>query len=353
MAAEEEAASTPGRRSARFAAALKRAAVFVLLTIAIDFAVGAVCERLFLKTLTGERGGLTNYALTKEADVLVLGSSRAQFHVMPSILGRELSLRTFNAGLKGHDLLYAVMLADLWKRRHPAPRAIVLTVDLDSLARQDTEIAAAQVVAPYIGESDLVREVLYQGGPYKQLEYLSRAYRFNGKVLPILKNLFVRPQPDSDGFWPQYGVIPLEDPTYGLARHGLLEFPPPGEQASDEMAMATARRPFWDAKVRYLEALARDGHRSGTQLFLVHSPIYGLSRQAHEVWTARIRELARTLPGTWFLDICEFTEPEVFAGKPELFKDFAHLNARGAIVFSEILARHMKARLGALPPVAR
>jgi hypothetical protein len=329
---------------------MRRVAAFVLLALALDFAVGSVLHRLFLRTMTGERGGLTNYALSKDADVLIVGSSRAQCHVMPSVLGEELSRPAFNAGLKGHGLLYAILLVSLWKLRHPPPSAVILTVDLDTMLRRESELAAIQLFAPYIDESTTVRDILYAASPYKRIEYRSQAYRYNGKVLPIIKNLFGGPDLRSDGFTPAEGTMPIDDPIYGLPRHGLLEFPT-GEPPSDDLALRTAQEPFWDLKVRYLRDLANAGAAEGTQLFMVHTPIFGLSRQAHEVWIARMRALAGAIPNTTLVDICEFSHPAEFANRPDLFKDFAHLNPAGANLFSKILSRALKEHLG--PPSAR
>src|SRR5262249_19065451 len=125
---------------------------FVGLVIALDAGLGAVLHRLYRRTLTGERGGLTNYALTKDADVLILGSSRAQYHFMPSVLDRRLSVHAFNAGLKGHDFLYSVLLYDLWRRSHPAARALVIQMDMESLLEREQEQAALQILAPYLDD---------------------------------------------------------------------------------------------------------------------------------------------------------------------------------------------------------
>jgi hypothetical protein len=317
---------------------------FIALIVAIDFALGLTLERLYARTMTGERGGLTNYALAKDTDILVLGSSRAQFHVMPSMLAPELGMRVFNAGLKGHDFLYSIMLLDLWKRRHRFPRAVVLVVDPETMGPRETELAAEQLFGPYIDQSELVREVLYSGDRYKRFEYLSRAYRYNGKVLSILKNQFVRPDAESDGFLSAIGVIDLNDPGLGLGRHGMLDVS--AEQgASDELALATARRPFVSAKVRYLRQLVDECRRHGSRLFLIHTPIVGLGRRAHDVWLGRMQALLPSGSGAELLDFCEVAYPSQLAGKPQLFKDFAHLNEAGAKLFSGLLASELKSRL--------
>lgn len=339
-----EFAGVPPPRARELGTTLTRIASFVALVVLLDYGLGAVLEKLFMRTMSGERGGITNLALSKETDVLILGSSRAQFHVMPSVLAPALSLRVFNAGLKGHDALYGFMLADLWKQRHPAPKAIVMTVDLDTLLRKENELAAAQIFAPFIEQSELVRRILYLGGPYKRVMYLSHAYRYNGKVLSIAKNMVAKADLTSDGFWPAEGVMPLDDPAYGLPRHGLLEHAP-NEVPTDALAVEVAGRPFWDAKLRYLKELAEASRKDGTRLFLVHTPIFGLAPRAHDIWTARMRELVASMPGAQFLDICVSTHPREFSD-PEVYRDFAHLNPKGAKLFSDILARELSEGMG-------
>jgi hypothetical protein len=313
---------------------MKRVLVFVLLVVSLDVGIGSMLGRLYRLTLTGERGGLTNYALTKDVDVLVLGSSRAQYHVMPSILREKLSMTAFNAGLKGHDFLYAVMLFDLWKRRHAPPRAILLQVDIESILERDGELEAAQIFAPYLDESGLVREVLYSADRYKRFEYMSRAFRYNGKAFVIARNLFAHPDPRFDGFVAALGTL---KPTTGTKFLNALD--------QDATALELARRPFWDTKIHYLRELAEYALQHQTRLFLLHTPLYQQDPVAHRTWANRIESLIAGLPGVAFVDICEATQPETFARRPDIYSDVNHLNARGAAIFSNLLASQLHARL--------
>src|SRR5262245_14229524 len=144
---------------------MKGVVVFVLLLVLLDQGLGSVLGRIQRQTFTGDRGGLLNYALTQEPQVLVLGSSRAKYHIKPSVLTEKLGLTAYNAGLNGQDFLYSVMLYDLWKRRHLHPRILVLTIDIESLIPRETEVNAAHILAPYQDESPLVAEILYSASP--------------------------------------------------------------------------------------------------------------------------------------------------------------------------------------------
>lgn len=323
---------------------------FVALVLALDVGVAAVLERLYARTFTGERGGLTNYALAQKVELLILGSSRAQLQVVTSELGSALHMSAFNAGLKGHDFYYSVMLYDLYRRRHPAPRVVVLTIDPESMGERHNELATAQLFGPYIGESDLVREVLYSADPYKPVEYLSRGYRYNGKVFSILKNVFITNIPKIDGFVSLSGHVELDDPWLGLPRHGVLDPPENGDRCSEELALEIARRPFAPAKLAYLRQLAARTRAEGTRLFLVHPPILGLSREAHDAWLGRLRAEVPADSGAEVIDVCEFSHPALFAGHPELFRDFAHLNEVGGQLFTHELGRILRSRLAQSVP---
>jgi hypothetical protein len=319
--------------------------LFLGLVVVLDLGIGQMLDRLYRRTFTGERGGLTNYALAKDTDVLVLGSSRAQYQVNSAVLGAKLGLRVYNAGLKGHDFLYSLMLDDLWKRRHGAPEVVVLTVDVESFVLRENELGSANLFGPYLGESDLVREVLYQTGPWRRVQYLSHAYRFNGKVFPILKNVLSHGQPAStDGYLVTVGVMDVNDPQLGAARHGMLDVPP-GTKASPEASRAVASEAFWPPKVKYMRQMALDAAKDGTRLFVVHPPIYNLDQQAHDVWWKRVQELMPAEAHVELLDLCEYGEGGAFAADPTLYRDFAHMNGPGAEKFSQLLADKMAQRL--------
>lgn len=313
---------------------MKRVVVFALLAVVLDWGIGGMLEVLYRRTFTGERGGLTNFALAKDADVLVLGSSRAQYQVMPSVLQQKLSLTAFNAGLKGHDFLYSVLLFDLWKQAHAAPRAALLQVDIESLLERGRELEGAQLLAPYLDDSPLVREVLYSADPFKRYEYWSRTYRFNGKAFSIARNLFTQPDLTADGFIPALGTLnPATDP---VAVNALDQ---------DRTAMEQAQLPFSATKLRYLRDLAAYGGEHGMRLVLFHTPLYGQDPGAHDAWAGRIRSLAADL-SIDFIDICEATHPQVFRNKPALYNDANHLNSHGAVIYTNLLADELKARLG-------
>jgi hypothetical protein len=313
---------------------VRHVAIFLFCVVAIDLGMSAVLHVLFLRTDSGERGGLSNFALSKQADVLVLGSSRAQFQIMPSVIGQRMSLRVFNAGLKGHDFLYAAALYDLWLHRHSPPRALVLTVDVESLLPRKTEVAATQVLAPYIGEDDLLRDILYSDGPQKRLEYLLRSYRYNSKVLVIAKNVVIHTDPAFDGFTAREGTLLSDDRS--TIKNALDQ---------EESAIVYAQKPFWDLKVKILREIGKRAIKQHTLVLLVHTPLYRQDLLAHKIWIERMEALVAASPGILFLDLCEVARPASFPNPRELFWDVNHLNKQGARILSGLIADELQTRL--------
>lgn len=309
---------------------MKRFFLVVILIIGLDQTLGFVLNRLYSHTTSGETGGNINGILRRNADVLVLGSSRARHHVVPVILRDKLSASVFNAGIDGHDFLCATMLLDLWIRSHPPPKVILLHIDPISLLHSKRELARISIFSGYFRESEHVRSILLMRGKYEWIKYLSSSYRFNGKVLPIIKNLFMPPDAISDGYEGlkgshQSGALPAADPT---------------ESATDYYS-----NPFWDLKLRYLAEIAHYCKTNGTRLILFHSPRPQENLSSVTDWSKRLAALQLSYEGVEFLDLAARTH-EFFAERPELFWDKSHLNSRGAEIFSTLLADEVSNRLG-------
>jgi hypothetical protein len=311
---------------------MKGIIAFVLLAVLLDLGLGSVLGRIQRQTFTGDRGGLLNYALTQEPQVLVLGSSRAQFHLMPSVLTKKLGLTAYNAGLKGQDFLYSVMLYDLWKRRHPPPKVLVLTIDIESLIPRETEVNTAHVVAPYVDESPLVREILYSGSPFKRFQYMSSTYRMNGAVFSLAKHAFNRPPAGFDGFAVGTGSL---DPATETGVLNALD--------QDRTAAEMAQVPFSPEKLGYLRALAEEAARNGTRFVLVHTPIFRQDEAAHRLWVDKLNAVLAGMPGVQFVDICIITHPEIFT-RSELYFNLNHLNPAGAEILTGLLAEEITKR---------
>jgi hypothetical protein len=297
----------------------------------IDMALGTGLGRLYRLTHTGESGGLINDAVSRRAQVLLLGSSRMRHHAMSAVLSRKLSLTAYNAGMDGQDFLYAMMLFDLWQRSNAPPKAVVLNIDPDSFEKSDDELQRAGIFSFYYDDSSLVRQILNQRSRFERLKFLSRAYRANGKVPAIAKNLFTHRDPEFDGFEPLSGCLPSQ--TVGLPCESVPTW-----------------NEFWPLKVECFKRLADYCTKHGTRLVLVQSPRYCEDPHTHDAWVNVLSQFLASYPEVEFVDLSTCAHPDVFRDKPELFKDGSHLNAHGAEIFSTMLAEALQTSLHPILP---
>lgn len=313
---------------------MRRFLIIAVLVIGLDQTIGFLLHRSYLHTTSGERGGVINGALKQNPQVLVLGSSRAKHHVMPAILGARLSASVFNAGIDGHDFLYAIMLLDLWTRSHAPPKVILLHIDPYSLSYSKHELDRVNVFSGYFGESERIRNIILMRGKYEWLKYLSSSYRFNGKVLPIIKNVVKGSDDTLDGY------VPLE----GSLESGAIPFLHPSKHANEYSD------PLWDLKLSYLIDIARYCKANGTRFILFHSPRFQEDPTALAEWWKRLAAMQLSEAGVEFLDLAEQSQYLV-TDRSDLFKDRTHLNVRGAEIFSRLLADEVASRLGMVAPM--
>jgi hypothetical protein len=94
-----------------------------------------------------------------------------------------------------------------------------------------------------------------------------------------------------------------------------------------------------------LRDLTQYCRENGTRLFLIIAPVFAPD-PIRAAWSVRMSRLATSFPGLELLDLSERTHPELFAGQGQLYHDNLHLNAKGAEIFSTLLANEIAMRMG-------
>lgn len=299
-------------------AALKKSilmtVLFVGLFFGFDQTIYSILNAGFQRTTSGEAGGSVNKVLKEKIDMVILGSSRAVLQYDPRILGAKLNMAAYNAGCNGQNLHYARGIVDLVLKRQ-TPSIAIMDIDAGSVQDAAVDLNKATVLAPFMGDSGVIKNMLYSKGVFERLKYLSRSFRFNSKVLSILKNLFLE-DTSMDGFTPNTTIMDPEQ--YPDIMQGDMEPEPAMMQLLRETISA-------------LKA-------AGTHVVLVVSPRWTKEGKvpSYRMPALRaIRELAQREQVSFLAVTIE--SASVFQ-KSEYYKDPAHLNAEGARIFSEILA---------------
>jgi hypothetical protein len=303
------------RRVLPYAALL--AVLFLLLDRAVAFALSRF---LFPSVLSGEAGGDLNYLLKekRDADLLILGSSRARHHVDPARLSPGVALRPYNAGANGvGDLFYAGVVLDLALREGLRPRTVLLQADAwqfdeGEAAAKTRRARGLAALYPFYDRSPLLRRYVRERAGFRERTLLLlHAYRFNGKVPNLLAHrLRANPARESrDGFEPLQGRV--ADTTRAAGKPVT---------ALDPVALEAFR------------AIAELCARHGIRLVVVMPPYFeecacdGMRRTLRQALLERGADR-----------VVDFGNPPPPLGQARWWRDPAHLNREGAARFSRIL----------------
>lgn len=252
------------------------------------------------------------YCFTRsDEDVLIIGASTASHHYVPSILADSLGMRCFNAGSDGIPVFYHYGLLSNYKGKRK-PQIVVYDMNHDAdLFRSNigkfTLEAALGRLSPYYGRTPEMDSLYGLDGATSRLKYVSRMYRYNSKLLELIKCRYISPRQD-DGY---------EALTDSLPKNTMIE-PLRGIGSVDLQKVACLRK---------LIAYTR---RNNIKLVFVISPrFYSVEDEVYHIG----KEVAEE-NGILLIDMLNLPEPM----SPEYFADETHMNDTGARKFTAILA---------------
>lgn len=315
---------------------LPKVLLFLAIALAIDQGMGRLLDAAQARLRAGY-DAVPGRALAARAEVVVLGSSRAHRHVDPIVLGDALGASVYNAGCPGQSLPYMRGVEDLLLQ-HYTPRAFLIHLDPQMLVDLERFGRVARL-APFMRESDVVSEMIYERGRWERLKYLLDSYRYNDRLLDLLLGLATNEDPTVQGYLPREGEPGLRV---------LNEVMWPRSFALVEERLSDEPDPRRVALLREIVTAARE--RGATPILLT-SPRWRPGPEDDPRRAHLMREIAgiareEEVP---FLEIT-IDDPPVFRD-PDLFADTQHLNRQGAELFSRVLARRIAegGLLGAAP----
>jgi hypothetical protein len=287
--------------------------VFILILFCLDRFFYFIASAGFQRTTTGETGGKVNGIRRAKSEVVILGSSRALCHYDPLVFKKELHKTVFNGGINGQDIPYIRGVVDLILRDYK-PRLFIINIDATSISVNRQDFDRVTILAPFIGESNAIRTMIYHRGIFEPVKYLSLSYRYNGKPLSILKNIFSH-EISGDGFEPLTGQLrSLNQP-----------------QATDTID-------FDPYKLELLREAINISKKAGVRVVMANSPRWNQNYKiaSNQRPLFPVLDTIAAEESIPYLSITIENTP-VFHDTA-LFKDVAHLNKQGAEIFSSIVA---------------
>lgn len=245
-------------------------------------------------------------------DLILLGTSRCNFHYVPSILKDSTGLSVYNGGINGSDNIYSHYFVLNQILTHHIPKIVCLELMPSDYICDDKSFETTTFFAPYIGRSVRADSIFIHSGSYHAYR-LSHLYRYNAKAVADIAGLIYSSQQIIDN-----GYIPLEKPT----DHPKIKEPHILDKTDT-------------LKLQYLQKFITLCKDNNIKLVFTISPSYTIV--SHEMYKP-LKDVAYSneIP---FLD---YHTMGLFADKPEYFKDNRHLWDKGARTFTAIFAQDLK-----------
>jgi hypothetical protein len=328
IAASEQTGDAPQSSSETRSAVIRIAAFFGVL-VTLIFLMNAVITS-GLRRIKTSAFGASNQIMEGEvnADIVVTGSSRALAHYDPRIIESITGETAFNLGRNGSQTDMQVAFLKAYLAHNRKPQVVIHNLDAFSFVTTH-EVYDPVEYQPYLYDSNL----------YDALRKINPGI-WKSRYLPlygyVVEDINLTWLTGLKGF---FGWTPREDYYLG--------FNPRSKTWGSEFEELKASNPkgvsfqIEPAGIQEVEELIRLCQENGIRLILVYSPEYremqAMTNNRSQIFDRFHQLAARAGAPLW--DYSDWS----YSGTREFFYNSQHLNASGAAVFSEDLAR----RLGA------
>lgn len=296
-------------------------ALKVLLFAACMVAVDCVSGAVFGYLRSHSKGGPTQkdyyVSETCDADILILGSSRAEHHYVPEILDSIGGL-AYNGGTDGMGIVLGLGCYLLCSERH-VPKILIyeVTPEFDYLDNGEDGAKSLYYLRPYYERAG-IKPIFDKVSPrFEQLKMFSQMYRNSSKIIGNVTD-FVFAGADNRGYVPVYGSM-------------------------DSLALAEKKRMFSgvdSVKLGLLEQLTEETSKRGTKLYFAISP--KLFPERPKAMPPEY-EPAAALARKYNVHLLNNLFTPGLSDNPSLFDDYRHLNDDGARAYTRMVVEQVKA----------
>ena len=294
--------------------------IFILCMVMID----CLCGVLFSVLQSHARGGSsrTNYYLSNEcdADILVLGSSRAMHHYVPQILD-SLGGKAYNAGNDGMGVLLGYGRYLLCAEKN-VPKIVLFEMGPFDYVKDDNS-KYMKFLRPY-GGRPAIRNIISQiGEPFMNLKMLSNMYRQSSRLIPNIRDLWA-----SDNF-SNRGYLPL----YQKCRN------------CEEKLVSTEETLELDSiKLKIFDQFVKETISRGSKLYFTISPLFFADFEKTDSLRSKIPHnylYAFILAEKYNIPLLNNMFIFGISNNPGMFADRTHMNNDGAITYSRLVVEEI------------
>ena len=275
----------------------------------IDLAGGAMLENFYFKQQSGY-DYLTTYSIEKtNANILILGSSRAKNIYNTTIFEKQTGLTCYNTGRDGEPIFYHYAVLQAALKRY-TPKIVILSFDAGNFSKNTEAYDRITALLPYYKNHPEIHSTVALKGPYEKLKLLSNIYPFNSLLLPIIAG---NSENNKEKYINIKGFIPLEFFFSGP----LKTFDYTKEKDLDGI------------KINTYKLFIQDCINHKVELYIICPPYIinpiGIDHSILE---------GKKIAQQYNIRFLDYSRDTSFTNNPSLFADFRHLNVNGVELFS-------------------
>ena len=294
--------------------------LFISLFI-IDQVAGQIFKNWLCNVTTGYLGK-DNYICDHcTEDILIFGSSRAEYHYNAKLIEDSLGITAYNCGASGYGIIQSYgRLCLLAERYHPKLIIMEITPEFDLVDYEDISKDLGGLKGHY--DRNCIKDIFERVDPTEKFKMLSYFYRYNSnfvhnplrlfKAIPFTKNAL-----GNQGF---------------RTMHKEFDKMKVGEKKEKEVFKLD------EVKLFYLKKIVETA-RGFSQIVFVISPY----------WQGRNSEIfnsAKHLADSLSIPFLDYSNNPKYFHKDKFFADGVHLNARGADEFTKDLIIELRKQGG-------
>ena len=327
-------------------------AVVSIAVVTADRLLAFAYDALYNRTFIGQTGGKINQYLhlPTQPALVIMGNSRAYYQVIPD----SFAVPTYNLCHAGMSQVFQTGLLNVLVTSGRLPQTILLHLDPPEYTNPKEQLSDIQNLKHYYGRDTTVTRVTNElniiqplafartlGVPptlgsfsAEQYKYLFDSYRYNGRVINLVKNAALSARTPVAKLGNGYEAIAPSD------RDSLTTI------YSARRDTAGASQQFHAERLHYLRQFLAQCRANRIRVIAFTSPLY--ARPPHEIAACRAFGKFLRAEGIPYLDYVNQPLAAV-QGHPTLWKDSHHLNHLGAQLQSQDLARRVNGLLAAPP----
>lgn len=312
---------------------LKWFAKLILLALVLliaDFAVGKLDDYVFHLDSNSNPDYITNL-IKMDDDMIIIGSSTASHHYIPTRIQDSLGLTVYNAGLDGAFFIFQNCAINYLVQQNP-PRYILWEIDEDCLSDnmpQSREYQKMQELYPYYN-NNYIHNAIDGRDEWQKYRMLSKIYRDNSSMVNDVK----------------IGILSL---THRLSRastvfqDSIKGYKPLPSTGYDYPELETLKVDEYvnPMKIEILKNTIHSCKKSGVKIIFTSSPRHYNADLLSLQQARKLKQIASEEEIPYLIFYNYFP----LAGKSSFFKDNDHLNSNGTEAYMDVFIPALKREL--------